>query len=857
MTSYDLLGEYQNHIVPQSYNAGFVALSYVVSMVGAGSSLELINRRTGFRGLFNHLLLVSSAVTMGGVAIWCMHFIGNRAIDLANGEPEMQIAYSRGFTAASFFIPILVLLAAFLAIGTNNTVSWWRVIIGGVLCGVATCSMHYLGNASIKNYTCVYRPVNIVGSAIIAVVASNVALFTFFVFRAVWTNSWQKRAISAAVLASAVSGMHWCAATGTRYRLRDIKSEGNEPSKGATVIVVICLSLGACFIIATSAIIRARNMKKSALRAQQVTLGAAVFDKGGRILIDPDGFIPSTVVTDSFLEKNTKDGFSISHPIFQWMFQASRNWSTISNFVGGMRRHISQLPHSSTHKDGRRGIQLISEYGEIIERYDVIFKELFCLAAAELADRFHEDMTSVGVLWDEIIPTGPGGKWPRAQSRMGSRLSLSWGTGDAHEDNQSGSDMAEKGLNARQQDFGRGLLMLLIRRIESDRDAERFVSAGYRFAELHQVSNIIRSCMQIQSSDFETKLRSMSTYTTKHNEAPPGVHIGFFSIRACVSSGFEVLVQKDARHLLPSTALPLKTLENWHVQFLRRFENMPVSKILQSLKEEISARQNAQEIEFAGQLSETIKTLCEWTQEPLFEDAVLTSTMVRVPCRDDEEWVQSTMIVMRRVIPIHSVLSSPNCEFVPLSFFKMRQFSAQFQQEFIRGVHQEFGHVVKLADRREGSPDSEPGFLSKFWPFGRSDSLVATRMNSKTMAAVRGRRALSPNSRQARPPCVDIMMFQDITADVEERKPRAEQGPGSEDSDTLTIAPTNSKTSPVAGIELQSMGHFGTNLQADLRVSNDIGMRKSSVNHTLPFVDILFVETIESREKKTAREASG
>lgn len=284
---------------------------------------------------------------------------------------------------------------------------------------------------------------------------------------------------------------------------------------------------------------------------------------------------------------------------------------------------------------------------------------------------------------------------------------------------------------------------------------------------------------------------------------------------------------------------------------------MPVSKILQSLKEEISARQNAQESEFAGQLSETIKTLCEWTQEPLFEDAVLTSTMVRVPCRDDEEWVQSTMIVMRRVIPIHSVLSSPNCEFVPLSFFKMRQFSAQFQQEFIRGAHQEFGHVVKLADRREGSPDSEPGFLSKFWPFGRSDSLVATRMNSKTMAAVRGRRALSPNSRQARPSCGDIMMFQDITVDVEERKPRAEQGPGSEDSDTLTIAPTNSKTSPVAGIELQSMGHFGTNLQADLRVSNDIGTRKSSVNHTLPFVDILFVETIESREKKTARKASG
>ncbi|KAL5611053.1 hypothetical protein FOBRF1_007170 [Fusarium oxysporum] len=55
MASYNLLREYQNHIVLQSYNAGFVVLSYVVSLVGAGSSLELMSRRTGFRGLFNHV----------------------------------------------------------------------------------------------------------------------------------------------------------------------------------------------------------------------------------------------------------------------------------------------------------------------------------------------------------------------------------------------------------------------------------------------------------------------------------------------------------------------------------------------------------------------------------------------------------------------------------------------------------------------------------------------------------------------------------------------------------------------------------------------------------------------------------
>jgi hypothetical protein len=48
-------------------------------------------------------------------------------------------------------------------------------------------------------------------------------------------------------------------------------------------------------------------MRRSALRAQQITLAAAIFDKGGRILVDPDGYIPSTVVTDSFLEKVSPD----------------------------------------------------------------------------------------------------------------------------------------------------------------------------------------------------------------------------------------------------------------------------------------------------------------------------------------------------------------------------------------------------------------------------------------------------------------------------------------------------------------------------------------------------------------------
>lgn len=61
--------------------------------------------------------------------------------------------------------------------------------------------------------------------------------------------------------------------------------------------------MGACLIIAASSILTSRNMAWSARKAQHITLAAAVFDMQGRILVDTDGLIPSTVITHSFLEK--------------------------------------------------------------------------------------------------------------------------------------------------------------------------------------------------------------------------------------------------------------------------------------------------------------------------------------------------------------------------------------------------------------------------------------------------------------------------------------------------------------------------------------------------------------------------
>lgn len=187
-------------------------------------------------------LLITSCIAMGGIGIWCMHFIGNRAIIIGQGAPEIQIIYNSGVTAASFFVPIVALVVPFCASGISEHVSRISLVICGALTGLAVCGMHYLGQAGIANYTCVYQPAYVVGSAIIAVFACTVALSIFFLLRAAWTNSWWKRTLCGVILAGGISGMHWLATVGTNYRFKVLgPAVAGSLSRRGTVIVVLIL----------------------------------------------------------------------------------------------------------------------------------------------------------------------------------------------------------------------------------------------------------------------------------------------------------------------------------------------------------------------------------------------------------------------------------------------------------------------------------------------------------------------------------------------------------------------------------------------------------------------------------------
>ena len=161
---------------------------------------------------------------------------------MASGEPEYQIQYSPGFTAGSFFLPVCVVAVAFYFFSVFENVSILGTLMGGLLVGSAVCGMHYMGQKGIANYHPSYSWKNILGSAIIAVVANTIALGVFFYLNLTWTDSWWKRMSCASLLAVSVSGMHWVATVGTVYHMRiEMMEKANGLSREATVVVVICL----------------------------------------------------------------------------------------------------------------------------------------------------------------------------------------------------------------------------------------------------------------------------------------------------------------------------------------------------------------------------------------------------------------------------------------------------------------------------------------------------------------------------------------------------------------------------------------------------------------------------------------
>lgn len=195
-----------------SYQPGLVLLSIVVAMMASFTALNLTGRVAETRGRASSLWLMGGAIAMGS-GIWSMHFVGMLAYSL-----PIRMSYDPALTVLSLLAAIGVSAFALRTVA-GNTVSRQRYLVGGVLMGIGICAMHYLGMQAMQMAPAIrYDPLLVGASALIAIVASVVALWLAFTLRAGSGRlAHAKKAGAAVVMGMAIIAMHYTGMEAARF----------------------------------------------------------------------------------------------------------------------------------------------------------------------------------------------------------------------------------------------------------------------------------------------------------------------------------------------------------------------------------------------------------------------------------------------------------------------------------------------------------------------------------------------------------------------------------------------------------------------------------------------------------------
>ena len=209
-------------VVETNYNVLLVVLSYLISVFGSFTALQLAIRIPNAKSDERSKWIAGAAVALGGCGIWTMHFIGMLAFSIPT-----QIRYNPLLTGASLIICIGVVAAGFYIVGSGNE-SILTFVQGGVVAGLGVAAMHYIGMfAMIVNATVHWNMTIVAASVVIAVTAATVALWLAFNLRG---NL--QRFGSAFVMGIAVCGMHYTGMSAVSFVVDESASVGLRATAG-------------------------------------------------------------------------------------------------------------------------------------------------------------------------------------------------------------------------------------------------------------------------------------------------------------------------------------------------------------------------------------------------------------------------------------------------------------------------------------------------------------------------------------------------------------------------------------------------------------------------------------------------
>ena len=334
--------------------------------------------------------------------------------------------------------------------------------------------------------------------------------------------------------------------------------------------------------------------------------------------------------------------------------------------------------------------------------YETFFKQLFCVAACNLATTFHDKVDNMGVLFGDICSTGTVTR-SNALKRLAKTV-LSW---IRRRRNLSNFSQAEQG-NTLDDDFGQGQLLFLVRRIEKP-EAGRLAAIGYRFAPIAHVVDYLAESWEITSRELLPRLEQMRGIAGKEMLLEAGVHVACFALRPVFRRGFDVLVRKDAKNLLPSIRLPIEKLSTAQFNLLRQFDGLTVAACLVQTRC-ISTPSTQDEETFCTMFFDALTKLRIQLKDSFFDDARLMAQVLIAPCpqvSSNQRLEFASIIAFRTITDVHGLGNvDRRFEYIPCPFFLTEQkvyLGFSDNEQFATEVREGFGGQIKRTDPTTGA----------------------------------------------------------------------------------------------------------------------------------------------------------
>ncbi|CAH7672393.1 hypothetical protein BY996DRAFT_4605576 [Phakopsora pachyrhizi] len=697
---------YQTHPVPKVQDVAIIIASIVVSVLGAGTTLLLLSRRTATAGIRNWTLLLLAASTMGSVGIWGMHFIGMTMILRPTPDINWYIQYNPGFTVLSLLVPTFALVLAFVFVGTGpeslpvdeNDESYssnkempgrfdvksknflhaiWRgnsallinlrIIIGGLIVGGTVSLMHYsagFGASFERKYNFVY----LIFSIVLACFASTVSLLVFFKFQAQWQDNWWKKLICASGLATGVCGMHYLGLSGTEWYVPHEKTESFSAGKESSTILTISIGVmcfAVCilsFIIVISDFLVTRESRR---KARRVVIVSATFDKSGRVLVNLDGMLPMCEVETDFPLKYVMEELNYRQSTFQWLYTLSWDWSILNPILPRIvARSLGLVSNGRTspfmggsQPKLRRGKEPGSSYSASKNNAQIGFFKDRCIEATQtLASQIGVPIDQMGVFFDNVLRTG---------TRVPTESTSNEKSSPNMRNDEEGSLFSVSMQKPRQQ---QGLMLFLVRELSGEQQdtPEGYAKRGYRFADIRWFAPVFADRAAVEKNEIDGLLEQLKLYAkrgTKPCVRSNGVYVGFFAVRPSISrqGGIDTLVYQFARHQIPAYRLPdVEKITDEMRAWVRTMSGRKMNELGEICLKEVDGSSPPPNGKTAEEMwifkSSLVLAMDAMTANlkmfpSLTERALLSAEIVDVPSSHDDSTETASMIVFQTTVP--------------------------------------------------------------------------------------------------------------------------------------------------------------------------------------------------------------